>query len=134
MVGADLLNKSVVDVVDIFLEGGYVFWTDEVVIICFEQSYSVSEVSYFVLVRAVQNVVVLDQVLRYYQVVVHYEPHFFSAFAFEAPLDGVVAFRKVDFSLSEEFAWWYSWIKEGIDWVYFFFDHQYFADKDGSSG
>ena len=63
LIRADLLDKCVIDVVQVFLVGQDVLGGDEFVVFGLEQSYGVSEVSYLVLVGVVEDVIVLNEVL-----------------------------------------------------------------------
>lgn len=64
LVGTDLFHKCIVDVVQVFLVGQDVLGRDELVVLSLEQSYSVSEVCYLVLVGVIEDIIVLNEVLR----------------------------------------------------------------------
>ena len=78
---------------------------DELVVLGLEQSHRVPEVRHLVLVGVVEDVIVLNEVLRDHQVVVHHEPHLFPPFALQTTTDRVVALGEVHLAGAEELAW-----------------------------
>ena len=102
LIGTNFFHQGVVDIVDVFQESCYVFGTDEFIVICFKKGYRVIEICHFVLVGVVKDVVILDQVLGNYEIVVHDEPHLLPSLIFKASLYCVVTLGKINFSFSEQ--------------------------------
>ena len=101
LVRTDVLHQLVVYVVDLLLKSHNVLSANEFIVIGLQQSDGVSEIGHFVLVRIVEDIVILDQIFGNDQVVVHHEPHLLSTFILQTAFYGIVPLREVNLPLPE---------------------------------
>lgn len=57
------------------LIGAYILGADELIIVSLEQSHCLIEISNLILVGIFQNILVLHQIFRNHQVMIHHKPH-----------------------------------------------------------
>ena len=80
------------------------------------------------MVGSFQYIVILNEILWDYEIVVHDEPEFVSGFGLEGSTHGVVSLGEIDFAFAEKLGAGYFGVEVGdvaVDWV---FDHEDFAD------